>query len=214
LTTFCLATLTLLHGPGLGLAICASCADRLPWIQQACPHCAQPQNFDVPCPRCLKKAPPVDSAWAAFRLEAPVQQAIHSLKYGAGFLQRQLLAELMAQKLGRRWQPLPELIIPVPLYPIRLIRRGYNQVLELALVIKHSLDIGVDAKAAKRIIKTSDQIGLSRAQRQRNLRNAFVVGARVAGKHIALLDDVMTTGATLTELARAARKTGAARIEA
>lgn len=200
--------------PTLGLGICDGCTSSLPWIRQACPNCAQPQNFDGQCSRCLKKPPPFDAAWAAFKLEAPVQQAIHHLKYHAGFLQGNLYGQLMAQQLGRRTQPLPELIIPVPLHSTRLIRRGYNQALELAQTITRHLAIKVDALAARRIMNTPDQIGLSRTQRRSNLHKAFVVDDCVAGKHIALLDDVMTTGATLSELARAARKAGATRIEA
>jgi len=111
-------------------------------------------------------------------------------------------------------QPFPELIIPVPLHRTRLMRRGYNQALEVARIIKQSLDIRVDASLAKRIRATPDQIGQTRSQRQKNLRGAFAVDSGVKGKHIALLDDVMTTGATLSELARAARHAGAARIEA
>lgn len=157
---------------------------------------------------------PFDAASAAFQLDMPVRQAIHALKYRAGFLETNLLGELFAQKIGRRAQPLPELIIPVPLHHRRLRRRGYNQSLELALAITRSLDIAVDARAARRIRATPDQIGQSRSQRQKNLHGIFTVDACVAGRHIALLDDVMTTGATLAELARAARRAGAARIEA
>lgn len=201
-------------GPAGKLALCDGCATSLPWLTQACPGCALPQNHSERCPRCLKKPPPFDAAWAAFNLEAPVQQAIHGLKYRAGFLQGHLFGQLMAQKLARRAQPLPDLIIPVPLHSKRLIRRGYNQALEIAQSLTYTLAIKVDSQAAKRIRDTTDQIGQSRAQRQRNLHGAFTVDIRVAGKHIALLDDVMTTGATLSELARAARKAGAAHIEA
>jgi ComF family protein len=202
------------EAPSSKIALCDGCSASLPWIRQACPGCAQPQNFDGLCARCLKKPRPFDAAWAAFRLEAPVQQAIHGVKYHAGFLQARLLGELMAQKLGRRALPLPELVIPVPLHRNRLMRRGYNQSLEIAQALKRTLAIKVDANAAKRIRATPDQIGLSAAQRRRNLHNAFTVDTRIAGKHIALLDDVMTTGTTLEALARAARKAGAVRIEA
>jgi ComF family protein len=119
----------------------------------------------------------------------------------------------MAERLARRAQPLPELLIPVPLHRRRLMRRGYNQALELARVLKRTLALPVEAGAATRLHATPDQIGQTAAQRRRNLRNAFAVDTKVAGKHIALLDDVMTTGATLAALARAARKSGAAKIE-
>jgi ComF family protein len=200
-------------GATAALPICGGCAASLPWIAQACPGCAQPQAHDAPCRRCLKKPPPFDSAWAAFLMEAPVRQGIHRMKYQAGFLQAGMLGQLMAQKLARRPQPLPQLIIPVPLHQTRLMRRGYNQALELAHAMAQTLAIRVDADIAQRLRATPDQIGQTAAQRYKNLRGAFAVSACLAGQHVALLDDVMTTGATLAELARAARKAGAAKIE-
>ena len=202
------------QAPANRSGLCAGCTSALPWLLHACPTCALPQNHPAPCPRCLKKPPPFDSAWAAFRLETPVQEAIHRLKYGAGFMQGRMLGELMAQQLARRAAPMPEVIIPVPLHRSRLIRRGYNQALELARILQHTLAIDVAPGLARSVRRTADQIGQTRAQRQRNLRDSFVVDPGVAGRHIALLDDVMTTGATLSELARTARGAGAARIEA
>ena len=194
--------------------LCAGCESALPWLMQACPGCSQPQEHDALCPRCVRKPPPFDSAWAAFRLAAPVQQGIHALKYHAGFVHAGLLGGLMAQRLAQRAQPLPQLIIPVPLHRTRLMRRGYNQALELARTLTRTLDIRVNANAAVRLRATPDQIGQSAAQRRRNLKNAFAVETCLSGQHIALLDDVMTTGATLAELARAARRAGAEKIEA
>lgn len=195
-------------------AVCEGCTASLPWIHQACPGCALPQNFDGLCRHCLKKPPPFDSACAAFQLDVPIRQAIHELKYRTGLLHADLLGQLFARKLGQRPQPLPELIIPVPLHRRRLQHRGYNQALQLAQAITRSLDIRVDANIARRVRATPDQIGQSRAQRRKNLRGAFSVEACVAGKHIAILDDVMTTGATLAELAHVARRAGAVKIEA
>lgn len=198
-------------GPGL---LCDGCESALPWLQLACPGCAQPQVHSQHCARCLKKPPPFDHAWAAFRLEAPVQQGVHALKYHAGFVHADLLGRLMAQRLARRARPLPQVIIPVPLHRTRLMRRGYNQALQLAQTLARTLEIRIDAQAAVRLRATPDQIGQTAAQRRHNLRGAFSVEVCLAGQHIALLDDVMTTGATLAELARAARKAGAASIEA
>ncbi|MGH8455750.1 MAG: ComF family protein [Stenotrophobium sp.] len=195
------------------LPICAGCENGLPWNACACPGCARPQTHAAPCPDCLQHSPLFDSAWTAFRLEPPVQQGVHALKYHAGFLHAGLLGELMAQRLARRAQPMPQLIVPVPLHHTRLMLRGYNQALELARGLRRVLDVEVDARAAQRVRATPDQIGLSKAERRRNLKSAFAVSARVADLHIALLDDVMTTGATLAELARAARKAGAVKIE-
>ncbi len=120
----------------------------------------------------------------------------------------------MAQQLAARPQPLPELLIPVPLPRWRLYRRGYNQALEIARAMARVLAIEVAADAAQLRRVPADQIGQSAAQRRRNLRDAFTVSRPLWGMHVALVDDVMTTGATLDALARATRKAGAAHIEA
>lgn len=202
------------NGKTDGAAVCAGCQRSLPWNTCACPGCARPQNHPAHCPSCLKRRLPFDCAWAAFRLDAPVQQGIYRLKYHAGLNQARLLGTLMGQRLALRSQPLPTLVVPVPLYYTRQMRRGYNQALELARGLQRVLAIEVDATAARRLRPTRDQIGLNPAQRRRNVHEAFVVDAGVAGRHIALLDDVMTTGSTLADLARAARHAGATRIEA
>ena len=198
----------------MGSLICDACACELPWNAPACPSCALPSTTGSPCSACLQRAPPFDSAYAAFRLEAPIQQSVHGLKYSARFLDADLLAATMAEALAARGEPLPTLLIPVPLHQRKLFKRGYNQSLELAHALGKRLRIPVDATAARQLHATPDQIGLSAAKRRRNLKGAFQVDALVAGLHIALLDDVMTTGATLSELARAAKAAGAMRVEA
>ena len=194
-------------------ALCAGCEQSLPWNTPACPGCARMQTHDAPCATCAKEPPIFDRAWAALKMETPARDSIHRLKYHAGFLQAHWLGTLMAQRLAMRAEPLPQLLIPVPLHHTRLMRRGYNQAQELARVMTRSLAITLAPHAAQRVRATPDQIGQTRAQRRKNLHAAFVVNECVQGAHIALLDDVMTTGATLTELAHAARKAGAAKIE-
>lgn len=193
--------------------LCAGCEQALPWNAPACPACARSQTHDAPCLQCTDEPPPFDRAWAALKLQTPAREGIHDLKYHAGFLQAHWIGALMAKRLAQRREPLPQLLIPVPLHHTRLMRRGYNQAQELARAITQSLAIPLMPQAAKRVQATPDQIGLTRAQRRKNLKHAFSVDECVRDRHIALLDDVMTTGATLNELARAARKAGAARIE-
>ncbi|MDP3857243.1 MAG: ComF family protein [Stagnimonas sp.] len=168
----------------------------------------------LPCPACQKRPRAFDAAFAAFRYGTPSAQAVLGLKYAARFREARWLAQAMAEALRRRAEPLPALLIPVPLHRGRLFRRGYNQSLELARHLGRELRIAVDPNKARRIRATPDQIGLSAAQRRRNLRGAFAVEGDVGGLHIALLDDVMTTGATLDELARACKAAGAVRVEA
>lgn len=205
---------TLCGGRTAGALLCAACTADLPWNTSACPGCALPQAQGVLCPACLHRPRAFDAACAAFTLAAPVQQGIHGLKYQAQFLQANLLAQAFAQHLQQQSHTSPQLIVPVPLHWRRQWWRGYNQSIELAKMIGKALGIAVDAKAAKRLRATPDQIGQSAAQRRRNLKGAFVVSERVAGLDIALLDDVMTTGATLEELAQACKAAGAARVDA
>jgi len=205
---------TLCGSATTGALLCAPCTVDLPWNNPSCPACALPSATGAPCPACLQKPRAFDAAFAAFVLASPVQQGIHALKYKARFQQASLLATAFASRLHHRAEPLPALLIPAPLHWSRQWSRGYNQSLELARGIGSELGIAVDTKAAKRLRHTPDQIGQTAAQRRRNLKNAFAVSPRVAGQHIALLDDVMTTGATLEELTRACKAAGAARVEA
>ena len=199
-----------------GICLCASCETSLPWITNPCRGCAAPLSGTEPglCADCLQDPPMFDHAWSAFRLAAPVHGMVHGLKYSARFSAAHLLGTLAAQKLARRPEPLPELLIPVPLHPLRQLRRGYNQAQELARAIQTTLAIPVAPRAAIRVRATPDQIGQSAVQRRRNLKNAFEIGLPLQGLHVALLDDVMTTGTTLAELARSCRKAGAMKIEA
>lgn len=193
--------------------LCSGCERELPWNTPACPSCALLQSSASICGRCQQRPPPFDAAWAAFRFATPIRQSILSLKYHAGFMQARWLGETMAAQLAQRAATLPDLLLPVPLHPGRLRRRGYNQALELTRVLAHRLAIDCDPRAACRLRATADQIGQSAAARRRNLRGVFSVAPRVAGRRVALVDDVMTTGSTLAELTRCCRKAGAASIE-
>lgn len=196
--------------------LCAPCRAELPWNQVACPVCARPQSAPAAftCARCTVRPPPFEQAWSAFRYAWPVDAAIHRLKYHADFRSARWLGGEMAAALSARADPLPQLLLPVPLHGGRLRRRGYNQAMELARALSRALSVPVDAAAAQRVRATEDQIGKSAAQRRRNVKGAFAAAApRVQGLHLALVDDVMTTGSTLAELAAECRKAGAVRVE-
>lgn len=193
-----------------GAPVCAPCAEDLPWNRRACPRCARPQEHEAACARCAEKPPLFDAAWTGFVLGPPVQQQIHRLKYRGRLIEAALLGRLLAARLPAR----PDLILPVPLHAPRLLRRGYNQAGELARWLGRDSGIPTDPRAAWRVRATDEQIGKTAAQRRRNLKGAFRVERDLSGLHVALLDDVMTTGATLGALAQACRKAGAARIDA
>ncbi len=194
--------------------LCDACEAGLPWNRSACGHCALPMQTSGICPQCVRRPPVFDRAYTAFRLGAPVQQGIHALKYHADFSQAYWLGTLMARQLAERDAGLPQLLIPVPLHPLRLMRRGYNQAAEIGRHLAPALGLRMDAALAARRRPTDDQIGQRAGARRRNMRGAVAVNADLSGMHVALLDDVMTTGATLNELARACRRAGAAHIEA
>ncbi|MCW8890047.1 MAG: ComF family protein [Sedimenticola sp.] len=107
----------------------------------------------------------------------------------------------------------PELLIPVPLHPNRIKHRGFNQALELASVIGRELAIPVDHKHCRRLCDNTPQAGLNKLQRRSNIRGAFEIKNGLNVSHIALVDDVVTTGSTVNELARQLKKTGIQRID-
>jgi len=196
---------------------CAPCTAALPWNLRACRACALPLESACAtsvCGSCLSDAPPQDRSWTAFRYEAPIAQAIVELKFRGRLAPAHVIGGLMAEHLARRSEPMPELLIPVPLHAQRLRHRGYNQALELGRELARRLSLRLDPRAAQRAHATREQTRLDAAQRRRNVRGAFTMECTVVrGRHVALLDDVITTGATVAELARAARAAGASRIE-
>lgn len=192
---------------------CSGCRDELPWNAVCYPGCAQPLPAAALRAKCLKRPPAFDSAWTALVHLDPVRRGIHRFKFAAAFDQGRLLGRLMADRLSRRDAPLPDLVIPVPMPRRKLWTRGFNQTQELARPLRDIVNIEVAPEAARLRRTPQEQIGQTAAQRRRNLRGAFHIERNLAGLHVALLDDVMTTGATLDALARAARKAGATRIE-
>jgi ComF family protein len=124
-----------------------------------------------------------------------------------------LLGQCLALSLRERGAVMPELIIPVPLHPARQRERGYNQALELARPLSRELSIPVDAKSCVRVQATAPQAGLEGKARRRNVRGAFRVSLAPPANHVALLDDVVTTGSTVAELAKVLLKAGVGRVD-
>jgi len=143
--------------------------------------------------------------------EFPVDAMLRRFKY-AGFLSvADLMGALMATRLAG--DAAPDLLIPMPLHPARLKERGFNQAVEFGRVLAKNLNIPMNPQACQRIRPTTPQAGLSLDERQKNLRGAFTCSLDLNGKHVVLIDDVMTTGASLNELARTVRQAGARSIE-
>ena len=194
-------------------ALCTACRDELPRNAWCCARCAEPLAQPAPlCGQCLRRAPPWDAAWAPFRYAWPLDALDARFKFGADLAAgRALAAQWRAQPPPG---PLPAALVPVPLHASRLRRRGYNQALELARPLGRALDLPVLPAALLRIRATAAQTELDRAARRRNVRGAFAVARAVAlPAHVAVLDDVLTTGATVAECARVLKRAGVERVD-
>jgi ComF family protein len=143
----------------------------------------------------------------------PVRYLIRSLKFHANHACARLLALLMVEHLRSVHAELPELIIPVPLHPNRLKQRGFNQSIELARPVSKTFGIPMPLNLCVRRRDTAPQYGLLSTQRQKNIKNAFEATAPIEKKHVAIFDDVITTGCTVNEMARTLRHSGAEVID-
>ena len=200
-------------------AVCPACSLAYATGRRArCPCCANPSGpMDAgrPCGACLAEAPSFDATVAACDYVAPLDGLVLGLKFGA----RLALAPWMAQQLHaaavRDGGALPALLCPVPLSPRRLRERGYNQALEVARPLGAALGIAVAARLVDRVIDTAAQSGVTPGERRRNVRGAFALAdgqPPLAGVHVGVVDDVMTSGHTLDELAGVLKQAGAARV--
>lgn len=196
-----------------GLDLCGACLGDLPRNDCCCARCALPLETPAPlCGRCVRRVWPWDSAWAPFRYAYPLDRLEMRFKFGADLAAGKLLASLWAAAGAP--DELPQAVIPVPLHPSRLRSRGYNQALEIARPLSKALRIPLLRDALRRTRATDAQTELSALQRRRNVRGAFAVHFEGAvAQHVAVLDDVFTTGATLAECARVLKRAGVARVD-
>ncbi len=201
----------LLCGAKTGDDFCSACRDSLPHLKgNQCIVCALPVAGSQICGACLASPPAFDRSVAAFEYTFPVDALLQRLKYGANLAMARVLADLLVLNIDNA--ELPDFIVPMPLHSGRLRERGFNQALELARRVSKKTGIALLPDVCQRIRDTPSQTGLPWKERERNIRGAFSCEVELEGKHIAVLDDVMTTGATLNELAKVLRKRGAARV--
>ncbi|HUL40485.1 MAG TPA: ComF family protein [Burkholderiales bacterium] len=192
-------------------SLCTGCHEHLPHLRQPrCRICALPIPVGDLCGSCMSDPPAFQCTRAAFIYSFPVDALVQSLKYQGNLA----LAPVLAVELLRNLDDRPDYLIPVPLSTARLRERGFNQALEIARVISKKLGVRLLTDACRRVLDNPPQAGLPWKDRAKNVRGAFLFTAELREKKIALLDDVMTTGATLNELAKAARKKGAIEISA
>jgi ComF family protein len=200
-----------------GPALCPGCRSELPRNLNPCYRCALPLPEDAPygtlCGKCQQQPPPFERCLAPFTYRTPLPELINGLKFRGRLSYSRLLAGLLLPAIEQELRDPPELIIPVPLHPGRLRERGYNQALELARPLSRRLGIPLELHHCRRTRATPPQSGLKQKQRRRNIRGAFEISPRFAAGHVALVDDVVTTGSTVAEFARQLHRRGVQRVE-
>lgn len=199
--------------------LCANCERDLPKNTDHCLICAAPfaasqtNEIRLVCGQCQKKPPAYQTSVIPHLYASPLKQLITELKFHNNLSYVPLLAQVFINSLSHRKNNLPDCIIPVPLHTKRLRERGFNQALELASLIANQLNIPLDYSLCRRNKATPYQSGLSAKERIRNLKNAFAISKLHQYKHVAIFDDVVTTGTTVNELARELKKSGVETIE-
>lgn len=199
----------LCRGPARGI-LCEPCDADLPRLgAEHCPRCALASPAGAVCGRCLTQPPAYDATVAALAYAFPADVLVQALKFRGELALAPLLGDLLAGcASGRK----VDCLVPVPLSAARLRSRGYNQALEIARQVARATGIRLAPEACERTRDTSAQMDLPLEARARNVRGAFDCPRLVEGS-VAVLDDVMTTGATLEEVAAALKRAGAARVE-
>jgi len=197
------------------ISLCLACQDDLPRIEGACTKCGIPVvSNESMCGKCLHEPPIVDYTFSMYHYESPVDSLITQLKFKQQLSSAAILGVLM-EKLLRKDLVIngcPDVILPVPLHKGRLSQRGFNQSLEISKPISDGLNIPIDYLLARRIKSTKSQMDLRANERKRNIKGCFQVRLMPAYQHVVLVDDVVTTGSTTNELAKALKKSGVEKV--
>jgi ComF family protein len=193
------------------LGLCAPCAGDLAWLDYPCPLCGLPITDHIgACGSCLRRPPPYDALIAPLSYTGEAAAFIRRFKFHGDLAAGRLLGDLLHLKLreniGRTEQP--DAVIPMPLHPRRLRERGFNQASELARRLPWPTHRGV----VRRRRATREQSHLNARERRRNVRGAFELTGTPIPERVAIVDDVVTTGTTVAELARTLRRGGAKRV--
>ena len=197
-----------------GSLLCASCEARLPWLPDAiCTGCGSVGAHAVPRPHCAGTTGPLGEVLVACAFEGPIRRAVHALKYRGARNHAPLLADLLARAVALSLGGI-DLLVPVPLAAGRQRARGFNQSELIARGVGERLGLPVWTDVLRRTRETDPQVGMGAADRRANVEDAFryAGGLAVVGRHVALLDDVTTTGATLRACAAPLMAAGAASV--
>jgi len=194
----------------------------LPWVRQSCFRCGRNlEHLDLEyyqetlplCGNCLNSAPQYHSLASVFYYQYPLPKLIHKLKFGRKLYLAKSFGYLLSKRVGDQNKPLPEALIPMPLHYTRQRNRGFNQSMEIARSVSQSLGIPILSSVCQRVRATQAQSTLKAKDRQKNVKNAFSVDHLNGLHHIAIIDDVVTTGSTVDELSKRLYQQGVKIIE-
>lgn len=201
-------------GPSdLAMDLCGDCHAELPALGCACKRCGLPVEDHTLCGPCATDPPYFEHTIAAMYYSSPVDSFITQLKYHRRMHYTRILAGLMRPVIQAQVREWPQCLMPVPLHPRRLRQRGFNQALELARLLAKPLRLAVDYRSLQRTRDTPPQTQFPADERQRNIKKAFTLRRPVPYQHVALVDDVMTTGATANEIAQLLLQNGVKRVD-
>ena len=198
---------------GMGdIDLCEACWRELPNNPLACLRCALPMAAPAPaCGFCIKSEPAFTTTVAPMQYQIPISSLVPRLKFHQDLAAGRLLAELFCRKTSGVDRP--DVLVPVPLHAKRLRQRGFDQALELTKMIAKQKDLPMRSDLLIRARNTAAQSYLDASQRRHNLKNAFVATPQTMPSHVALIDDVMTTGATVHECAKVLLQAGVKRVD-
>lgn len=196
------------------LLVCAACCAGLPRIDNACLRCALPAPRGAVCGACLARPPPFAAAFAAFAYAFPLDRLLQAFKYGGRLSHADFFAAALSERVALRPRdtPWPDALVALPLAQSRQRARGFDQAAEIARRVSRNTGVTM-MPGLRRTRDTPAQAALPWKERARNVRGAFAADPSFTGRRIAIVDDVMTTGATLTSAANAVLRAGARSVE-
>lgn len=194
-------------------AVCQNCLSLLQPLGAACQYCALPllDNSFLVCGRCVKLKPAFDKIFVLYRFEEPLRTLLHEYKYKGALYLRKLLVQLMLDALPPEGLN-TQCLIPVPLHYKKLRERGFNQAAEFSKMLAGLLKIPCELTLCKKVLNTPAQVSLNGDKRRQNLRHAFQIKSHPY-QHITLVDDLLTTGSTVNELAMLFKQQGVTRVD-
>lgn len=206
-------TCVLCGAPGIrNMDLCTDCRGDLPFNHSRCRCCALPlavaPSANTLCGDCQINTRMFDKCYAALRYEPPVNYLAGTLKFKGNLTFARLMSGLLGDYLEINKARMPEQILPVPLHPARIKQRGFNQAIELARPLTRRFGIPLDTSSCVRSRATLPQSGLEKTARKHNMRGAFTLVSNIRVKHIAIVDDVVTTGNTVSALAGLLKRHG------